>query len=130
MVFSLKKFRHYLICNPIVFFVDHMTIKYLVNKAKLSGRLARWVLLLEEFDYTVEYKPGRLHLHANHLSRLLEEIGTNPIDDRFIDDNLFLVTSSLDWYAGVVEFLTTQRLSAEWTKEERRKVRVNSRHLQ
>ena len=130
MVFSLKKFRHYLICNPIVFFVDHMTIKYLVNKAELSGRLARWVLLLEEFDYTVEYKPGRLHLHANHLSRLLEEIGTNPIDDRFIDDNLFLVTSSLDWYAGVVEFLTTQRLSAEWTKEERRKVRVNSRHLQ
>ncbi len=130
MVFSVKKFRHYLICNPVVFFVDHMAIKYLVNKAELSGRLARWVLLLEEFDYTVEYKPGRLHLHANHLSRLLEEIGTNPIDDRFIDDNLFLVTSSLDWYAGVVEFLTTQRLSAEWTKEERRKVRVNSRHLQ
>ena len=31
MVFSVKKFRHYLICNPVVFFVDHMAIKYLVN---------------------------------------------------------------------------------------------------
>ena len=66
MVFSVKKFRHYLICNPVVFFVDHITIKYLVNKAELSGRLARWVLLLEDFDYIVEYKPGRMHLHADH----------------------------------------------------------------
>ena len=39
-----------------------MAIKYLVNKAEVSGRLARWMLLLEEFDYTVEYKPGRMHL--------------------------------------------------------------------
>ena len=45
MVFSVKKFRHYLICNPLVFFVDHMAIKFLVNKPELSGRLARWALL-------------------------------------------------------------------------------------
>ena len=60
-------------CNLIVFFVDHMAIKYLVNKAELSGRLARWVLLLEEFDYTVEYKPGRMHLQADHLTRSSEK---------------------------------------------------------
>ena len=129
MVFSVKKFRHYLICNPVVFFVDHMAIKYLVNKPELSGRLARWVLLLEEFDYTVEYKPGRMHLQADHLSRLSEELGTTPIDDSLIDDRLFLVTSTPDWYAGIVEFLTTQQLPTEWTKEEKRKVRVNSRHF-
>jgi hypothetical protein len=62
MVFSVKKFMHYIMYNPVVFFVDHMAIKYLVNKAELSRRLARWVLLLEDFDYTVEYKPGRMHL--------------------------------------------------------------------
>ena len=129
MVFSVKKFRHYLMCNPVVFFVDHMAIKYLVNKAELSGRLARWVLLLEEFDYTVEYKPGRMHLQADHLSRLSEKMGENPVDDRLVDDNLFVVTAKPDWYAGIVEFLTTQKLPEDWTKEERRKVRVNSRHF-
>ena len=90
--------------QPSRVFFYHMVIKYLVNKAKLSGRLARWMLLLEEFDYTVKYKLGRMHLHADHLSRLLEEMGTSPKDDRFIDDNLFLVTSNPDWYAGIVEF--------------------------
>ena len=104
--------------------VDYMTIKYLVNKAKLSGRLARWVLLLEEFDYTMEYKPGKMHLQADHLSRLSEEVGTSPIDDRFIDDNLFVITASLDWYACIVEFFTTQQLLEEWTKEARKKLEL------
>ena len=86
MVFSVKKFRHYLVCNLVVFFVDHMAIKYVVNKPELNGRLARWVLLLKEFDYTVQYKPGRMHLQADHLSRLSEDMGTSPIDDRFTPD--------------------------------------------
>ena len=64
------------------------------------------------------------------MSRLSEEVGTNPIDDKFMYDNLFLVTSSPDWYAGIVDFLITQRLLVEWTKEELRKVRVNSRHFE
>ena len=67
---------------------------------------------MEEFDYTVEYKPGRMHLQADHLSRLLEEMETSHIDDRFIDDNLFLVTSSPDWYVGIVEFLTAQQTTS------------------
>ena len=121
MVFLVKKFRHYLICNPIVIFVDHIAIKYFVNKAEVSGRLARWILLLEEFDNIVEYKLGRMHLQANHLSKLSEDMETSSIDDKFIDDNLFLVTSSPDWYAGIVKFLTTQRFHVERTQDERKK---------
>ncbi len=60
MVFSVKKFRHYLLMNPIMFFVDHMALRYIVNKPDLSGQLARWVLLLTKFDYIVKYKLGNL----------------------------------------------------------------------
>ena len=109
--------------------MDHMAIKYLVNKSQLSGRLTRWILLLEKFDYTVEYKPGRMHLQADHLSRLSEDMGTHPMDDSLIDDKLFVISATPDWYAGIVEFLTTQQLPPEWTKDEKRKVRVNSRHF-
>ena len=65
-----------------------------------------------------------MHLQADQLSRLSEDMRTHPIDDR-----LFVVTATPDWYAGIVKFLTTQQLPAEWTKEERMKVRVNSRHF-
>ena len=129
MVFSVKKFRHYLLLNKVVFFVDHMAIKYLVNKADLSGRLARWVLLLEEFDYKVLHKPGKKHLRADHLSRLEGEPSTIAIDDSLVDENLFLVSSTPIWYQNIAEFLKTQKLPDTLNKHDRRKVRINSRHF-
>lgn len=65
-----------------------MAIKYLVAP---NERLARWILFLEEFDYAVEFKLGRMHLQVDHLSRLSEEIGSSLVDDRLIDDNFFVI---------------------------------------
>ena len=106
MVFSVKKYRHYLVCNPVVFFVNHMNIKYLVNKVKLSGRFPRWIWLLEEFDYTVEYKPGRIHLQAHHLSRLSKKMGESSIDDRLVDDGQ---TGMICGYCGVLDHTKVAR---------------------
>ena len=43
---------------------------YLVNKPEPTRRLARWILLLQEFDYSIVHKPGREHLIADYFSRL------------------------------------------------------------
>jgi hypothetical protein len=48
---ACKKLRHYLLGYDVVFHTDHDAIKHLVNKADLSGRIARWVMLLQEFQY-------------------------------------------------------------------------------
>ena len=126
MVFSVKKFRHYLLMNKVIFFVDHMALRYLVNKPDLSGRLARWILLLTEFDYSVQFKPGKMHLQADHLSRLSEEMGTEEIDDEFPDGRLFTVQKVPLWYSYIAEFLSTQTFPPGLDQNERRKIRVNS----
>ena len=77
--------------NKVIFFVDHMALRYLVNKPDLSGRLACWILLLTEFDYTVQYKLGKMHLQADHLSRLSTEVGTKEVDGKFPDERLCAV---------------------------------------
>ena len=41
MVYSLQKFRHYLLGAPFKFFIDHSTLKYIVNKPVLEGRICR-----------------------------------------------------------------------------------------
>jgi hypothetical protein len=46
IIYACKKFRHYLLGYDVVFHTDHDAIKHLVNKADLSGRIARWVMLL------------------------------------------------------------------------------------
>ena len=87
------------------------------------------MLLLQEFDYTVEYKPGSAHKQADYLSRLLEGPKTLPMDDDLVDKALFLVIARPLWYSEIVEFLTTQQLPPELPKEERRKIQVNSRQF-
>jgi hypothetical protein len=67
--------------------VNHMALRYIVNKPDLSGRLARWVLFLTEFHYIVKCKPGSLHKQADHLSQLSIELGTSEIDDNFQNTN-------------------------------------------
>ena len=39
MIYAVKKFRHYLLANKFVFFVDHQALMYLVNKPCATGRI-------------------------------------------------------------------------------------------
>ena len=58
-------------------FTDHSTLKYLVNKPVLGGKIYRWLLLFQEYDFEIIVKPGRLNVGPDHLSRL--ELGEELI---------------------------------------------------
>ena len=68
VIYACKKFRHYLLGYRIIFHTDHDSLKYLVNKPDLSGRIARWILL-QEFNYEVVVKSGKSNSNADYLSR-------------------------------------------------------------
>jgi hypothetical protein len=62
MVYALHKFKHYLVNNQFVFYVDHVALVYLVNKPQVFGEITRWLLLFLEYDFKIIYKPSRSHL--------------------------------------------------------------------
>jgi hypothetical protein len=41
MIYSLQKFRHYLLGSHFKFFIDHSPLKYLVKKPMLEGIICR-----------------------------------------------------------------------------------------
>jgi hypothetical protein len=53
MVYALQNFRHYLLGKHFKMLTDHSSLKYLVNKPVLGGRICRWLLLFQEFDFEV-----------------------------------------------------------------------------
>ncbi len=55
MVFALHKFRHYLLGNKFVFYVDHMALAYIINKPQVSRRITRWLLLFLKYDFIILY---------------------------------------------------------------------------
>ena len=85
IVYALHKFRHYLLGGNFKMYTDHSALKYLVNKLVLGGKICRWILLFQEFDFEVIVKPGRLNVGLDHLSRI--ESGEEPtrLEDNFPD---------------------------------------------
>ena len=91
LIFALKKFRHYLLGNYVIIHVDHQALIYLVNKDMPTGRIARWILLLQEFHYSIRHRLGREHAIADYLSRLDTREASEGIQDELPDAALFQV---------------------------------------
>ena len=68
VVHCLRVWRHYLLGSRFVVKTDNVTTSYFQTQKKLSPKQARWQDFLAEFDYVLEYKPGRINLVADALS--------------------------------------------------------------
>ena len=66
---GVKKFRHYLYGIRFKIVTDCQAFQMTLKKKDLSTRVARWALLLQEFDFVVEHRPGTRMKHADALSR-------------------------------------------------------------
>jgi hypothetical protein len=56
MVYTLLKFRHYLLGKNFKMFTDHSALKYLVNKPMLGGRICWWLIIFQEFEFELIFK--------------------------------------------------------------------------
>jgi hypothetical protein len=102
MVYALQKFIHYLLGKHFNMFSDHSALKYLVSKPVLGGRICRWLLLFQEFDFEVIVKPGKLNVGPVHLSRITNGEEPTNIEDNFLDAQLFSVQIVDEYFADII----------------------------
>ena len=69
MIYNITKSQQYLLGRKFTFHLDDSTLLYLLHKQALTGRLAWWMLLLQEFDFDIQHRPGLQHAVADYLSR-------------------------------------------------------------
>ena len=63
-------FHPYLLGAPFVVVTDHRPLVHLNTMKHPAGKVGRWLHTLSQYTFTVEYKPGRLHVDADALSRM------------------------------------------------------------
>lgn len=68
-VIALKKFRTYLLGIKFKIITDCSAFQKTLSKRDLVMRVARWALLLEEYNFTVEHRTGTRMKHVDALSR-------------------------------------------------------------
>lgn len=70
IVWAVKHFRPYLYGRKFKICTDHRPLVYLFGMKDPSSRLTKYRLYLEEYDFEVEYVPGRNNAAADALSRI------------------------------------------------------------
>jgi hypothetical protein len=69
IVWACKQFRPYLLGRKFQIVTNHKGLTWIFNVKDPSSRLKRWKLLLEEYDYEIEYRAGKRNCNADSLSR-------------------------------------------------------------
>lgn len=107
IIYVVANFRHYLLGNKCVLHMDHEALVYIVNKASLVGKMARWMLILQEFDFVIQHTPGNQNAISDFLSRLEEECPEQGVLDDLSDVALFSLTNEQenDWYEEMRNFI-------------------------
>ena len=104
-MFALKIWTHYLFGEKCTIYIDHKSLKYLMDQKEMNLRQMRWLELIKDYDCVIDYHPGKANVVVDALNRksssslahiraiqtpLQNESRSLPVD-LMIDDNDLLV---------------------------------------
>jgi hypothetical protein len=70
VVFGLKQYKHYVLGRPLRIRTDHSALQWLRRTTEPVAQQARWLEFIEQFQYSIEHRPGHRHGNADALSRI------------------------------------------------------------
>jgi hypothetical protein len=70
VVLGIKEFRTYLFGQHFTVVTDHHSLLWLMKIKDPTGRLARWALKLQQYNFDIQHRPGRQHANVDALSRI------------------------------------------------------------
>ena len=80
LLLMLQVWAQFLILKPFKVRTDHAALTWLRNFRQPTGALARWQQQLEQYDFKIEYRPGKSNVVADALSRA-EHLEHDPADN-------------------------------------------------
>ena len=71
VVYAVQKFRYNLWGHRFELITDRKAMEWLMTTAKLRSKLARWSLLLAEYDFSITHRGRRaLTQQTGHVKRI------------------------------------------------------------
>ena len=67
--FFIEYFRQYLLGRRFVVCTDHQSLIWLFKLREPRGKIARWIEILSQYDFSIQYRPGHKQGHCDALSR-------------------------------------------------------------
>lgn len=86
VIWAVEKFRGYVEGYRFTVITDHHSLVWLQNLQNPTGKLCRWALRLQAFDFEIVHRKGSSHVVPDALSRAVTKLDTlsevvNPSDE-------------------------------------------------
>lgn len=78
VVDGIKRFQSYLYGRKFYIHTDHNALKWLMSVHDPTGRIARWSLLIQQFDFEIIHRAGVANANADAFSR--RQYGTGNLN--------------------------------------------------
>ena len=97
VVFATQKLRHYMLSHTIRLISKVDPLKYLLSRTTLTGRMAKWVMLLSEFDIQyIDRKAIKGQVIADQLAEA-PLVDAYPLIMEFPDEHLCVIEEQPMW---------------------------------
>lgn len=104
VVWGIQKMRPYLEGYHFRVITDHQSLKWISTLESPTGRIARWSLYLQQFDYEIVYRRGKLNKVADALSR--NPLPTDPteLSEAPLEETIIVASLKLTdpWYTRIL----------------------------
>ena len=70
VIWAIKHFHHYLHGQKFLVITDHSALTHLKNMANPVGKLGRWLMTLNGYNFDITNRPGKQHSNVDTLSRI------------------------------------------------------------
>ena len=67
--YFIEYFRQYLLGKRFLVRSDHQSLVWLFQLKEPRGKIARWIEILSQYDFAIQYRPGKKQPHCDALSR-------------------------------------------------------------
>lgn len=111
VVWALEKLRPYIEGIHCSVITDHYSLVWLQNQRNLTGRLARWLLRLQQFDFHLIHRKGKENIVPDALSRSV------PVLD-FIETPICLLSPDIKdkWFSKMFSSVVNNPLKFDTWK--------------
>ena len=122
-VYVVQRLCHYILLRTTTVVVDVNPFQYVLSRWIVGGKFNKWIVILQEFDLDFQYAKSKKSLvFAELIAEFPIEEDVSIEEDSFLDEHIFLISTSDPWYEDILIYLHTLKYPTAFSQEERCKL--------
>jgi hypothetical protein len=102
--------------------------QYILTRHIIGGKYNKWIFILQEFDLDFASAKSKKSLVFSELISDFPRLDEDVIHvDLFVDEHIFLISSSDPWYGDIFLYLQTLKFTQYLSRDDQRLVRYQSK---